>query len=98
MKIKEKIITTMDQPEAMQEDGDNWNQEEMLQAAVGLIELDSYLQSSENSTSTSPPESDSDCDNARGLVSRPIAQEKYRFRSATKRFNALMFEEQCLST
>ena len=41
MKIKEKIITTMDQPEAMQEDGDNWNQEEMLQAVVGLIELDS---------------------------------------------------------
>ena len=46
MKIKENIITTMDQPEAMQEDGDNWNQEEMLQAAVGLIELDSDLQSS----------------------------------------------------
>ena len=79
----------MDQPEAMQEDRDNWNQEEMLQAAVGLIELDSDLQSSGNSTRTSPPESDSDCDNARGLVSRPIAQEKYRFRSVTKRFNAL---------
>ena len=60
MKIKEKIITTMDQPEAMQDDGDNWNQEEMLQAAVGLIELDSDLQSSGNSTSTSSPESDSD--------------------------------------
>ena len=30
MKIKEKILTTMDQSEAMQEDGDNWNQEEML--------------------------------------------------------------------
>ena len=95
MKIKEKIITTMDQPEAMQEDRDNWNQEEMLQAAVGLIELDSDLQSSRYSISTSPPESDSDCDNARGLVSRPFAQEKYRFRSATKRFNALNFEEQC---
>ena len=34
----------------MQEDGDNWHQEEMLQAAVGLIELDNDLQSSENST------------------------------------------------
>ena len=33
----------MEQQEAMQEDGDNWNQEEMLQTAVGLIELDSYL-------------------------------------------------------
>ena len=73
MKIKENIITTMDQPEATQEDGDNWNQEEMLQAAVGLIELDSDLQSSGTSSSTSPPESDSDCENARGLVSRPIA-------------------------
>ena len=51
----------MDQLEAMQEDGDNWNQEEMLQAAVGLIALDSDLQSSGTSTSTSPPESDSDC-------------------------------------
>ena len=50
----------MDQLEAMQEDGDNWNQEVMLQAAVGLIELDSDLQSSGTSTSTSPPESDSD--------------------------------------
>ena len=97
MKIKEKIITTMDQPEAMQEDGDNWNQEEMLQAAVGLIELDNDLQSSGNSTSTSPPESDSDCDNGRGLVSRPFVQEKYRFRSATKMFNALKFEEQCFN-
>ena len=29
----------MDQPEAMQEDRDNWNQEEMLEAAVGLINL-----------------------------------------------------------
>ena len=94
MKIKENIITTMDQPEAMQEDGDNWNQEEMLQAAVGLINLDSDLQSSGNSTSSaSPPDSDSDCDSDRQLVSRPIAQEKYRFRSATKRFNALKFEE-----
>ena len=86
----------MHQPEAMQEDRDNWNNEEMLEAAVQLINLDSDLQSSgTSSTSTSPPESDSDCDNARGLVSRPIAQEKYRFRSATKRFNALKFEEQC---
>ena len=59
MKIKENIITTMDQPDAMQEDGDNWNQEEMLQAAVGLIDLDSDLQSSGNSTSSaSPPDSD----------------------------------------
>ena len=95
MKIKEKIITNMDQPEAMQEDRDNWNNEEMLEA-VQLINLDSDLQSSgTSSTSTSPPESDSGCDNASGLVSRPIAQEKYRFRSATKRFNALKFEEQC---
>ena len=31
----------MDQPEAMQEDRGNWNQEEMLEAAVGLINLDS---------------------------------------------------------
>ena len=62
-KIKEKIITTMGQPEPepeelffqMQEDGDNWNQEEMLQAAVGLIELDNDLQSSGNSTSTLSP-------------------------------------------
>ena len=96
MKIKENIITTMDQLEAMQENGDNWNQEEMLQAAIGLIDLDSDLQSSGNSTSSaSPPDSDSDCDSDRRLVSRPIAQEKYRFRSATKRFNALKFEEQC---
>ena len=96
MKIKEKIITTMDQLEAMQEDRDNWDNEEMLEAAVQLINLDNDLQSGgTSSTSTSPPESDSDCDNARGLVSRPIAQEKYRFRSATKRFNALKFEEQC---
>ena len=65
MKIKENIITTMDQLEAMQEDGDNWNQEERLQAAVGLTELDSDLHSSGTSTSTSPPESDSDCENAR---------------------------------
>ena len=41
MKIKENIITTMDQLEVMQENGDNWNQEEMLQAAIGLIGLDS---------------------------------------------------------
>ena len=47
----------------------------MLQAAVGLIELDSDLHSSGNSTTASSPESDSDCDNARGLLSRPIAQE-----------------------
>ena len=86
----------MDQPEAMQEDRDNWHNEEMLEAAVQLINLDSDLQSSgTSSTSTSPPESDSDCENARGLVSRPIARGKYRFRSATKRFNALNFEEQC---
>ena len=54
MKIKENIITTLDQPEAVQENGDNWNQEEMLQAAVGLIDLDSDLQSSGNSTRTYP--------------------------------------------
>ena len=90
MKIKENIITTMDQLEAMQENGDNWNQEEMLQAAIGLIDLDSDLQSSGNSTSSaSPSDSDSDCDSDRRLVSRPIVQEKYRFRSATKRFNTL---------
>ena len=41
MKIKDKIITTMDQPEAMQEDRDkdNWNQEEMIEAAVEMINL-----------------------------------------------------------
>ena len=84
----------MDQPEAMQEDRDNWNQEEMLEAAVGLINLDSDLQSS-GTSSASPPDSDSDCDGARHLVARPFAQEKYRYRSATKRFNVLKFEEQC---
>ena len=41
MKIRDKFIT-MDQPEAMQED-DNWNNEEMLDAAVQLINLDSDL-------------------------------------------------------
>ena len=82
----------MDQPEAMQEDRDNWNQEEMLEAAVGLINLDSDLQSSVTS-SASPPDSDSDCD--RCLVARPFAQGQYRYRSATKRFNALKFEEKC---
>ena len=80
----------MDQPEAMQEDGDNWNQEEMVDAAVGLIALDSDLQSSGASKSSSPPDSDSD----KPLVSRPLDPEKYRYRSATKRFNALKFEEQ----
>ena len=65
----------------------------MLDAAVGLINLDSDLQSSGASTSTSPPDSDSDCD--RPLVSRPVEQGKYRFRSTTKRFNALKSEEQC---
>ena len=66
MKINENITTTMDQLEAMQEDGDNWNQEEMPQAAVGLIDLDSDLQSSGNSTSSaSPPDSDSDSDSDR---------------------------------
>ena len=44
----------MDQPEAMQEDRDNWNQEEMLETAVGLINLDSDLQSS-GTSSASPP-------------------------------------------
>ena len=80
----------MNQLEAMQEDRDNWNQEEMLEAAVGLINLDSDLQSS-GTSSASPP--DSDCDGDRHLVARPFAQEKYRYRSATKRFNALKFEE-----
>ena len=37
MKIKDKIIITMDQPEAMQEDGYNWIQEEMVDAAIGLL-------------------------------------------------------------
>ena len=47
----------MDQLEAMQQDRDrdNWNEEEMLEAAVGLINLDSDLQSSGNSTSSAPP-------------------------------------------
>ena len=47
----------MDQPEAMQEDRDrdNWNKEEMLEAAIGLINLDSDLQSSGNSTSSASP-------------------------------------------
>ena len=44
----------MDGLEAMQENGDNWNQEEMLDAAIGLIALDSDLQSSGASTSSSP--------------------------------------------
>ena len=44
----------MDQPEAMQEDGDNWNQEEMVDASIGFIALDSDLQSSGASTSSSP--------------------------------------------
>ena len=38
MKIKDKFITTMDQLQAMQED-DNWNNKEMLDAAVQLINL-----------------------------------------------------------
>ena len=54
----------MDQPEAIQEDRDNWNQEEMLEAAVGLINLDCNLQSS-GTSSASPLDSDSDCDGAR---------------------------------
>ena len=66
----------------------------MLEAAVGLINLDSDLQSS-GTSSASPPDSDSDCDGDRRLVARPFAQEKYRYRSTTKRFNALKFEEQC---
>ena len=59
MKIKDKFIVTMDQPEAMQED-DNWNNEEMVDTAVQLINLEIDLQSSGTNTSTSPPESDSD--------------------------------------
>ena len=59
MKTKEKIITTMDQLEAMQEHRDKWNNEEMLEAAVQLINLDSDLQSrGTSSTSTSPPENE----------------------------------------
>ena len=54
MEIKYKIIITMDEPEAMQEDGDYWNQEEMVDAAIGLIALDSDLQSSGAGTSSSP--------------------------------------------
>ena len=65
----------------------------MVDAAIGLIALDSDLQSSGASTSSSPPDSDSDSD--RPLVARPLDPEKYRYRSATKRFNALKFEEQC---
>ena len=95
MKIKEKIITTMDQLKAMQENRDNWNQEEMLQVVVELMNLDSSLQSSGASTSSATPDSDSDSDSDRALVSRPYAQEKYRFKSAGKRFNALSFGEQC---
>ena len=91
MKIKDKIITTMDQPEAMQEDGDNSNQEEMLDTVVGLLALDSDLQSSGASISASPPDSGSECD--RPLVSTPFDQEKYRYKSTTRRFNALKFEE-----
>ena len=47
----------MDQLEAMQEDRDrdNWNEEEMLEAAVGLLNLDSDLQSSGNSISSASP-------------------------------------------
>ena len=82
----------MDQPEAMQEDRDNGNQEEMLEAAVGLINLDSDLWSS-GTRSASLPDNDSNCIGDRHLVARPFAQEKYRYRSATKRFNALKFEE-----
>ena len=58
MEIKDKIIITINEPEAMQEDGDNWNQEEMVDAAIGLVALDSDLQSSGASTSSSPPDSD----------------------------------------
>ena len=39
MEIKDKIIITIDEPEAMQEDGDNWNQKERVDAAIGLIAL-----------------------------------------------------------
>ena len=37
MEIKDKIIITMDGLEATQGDGDNWNQEEMVDVAIGLI-------------------------------------------------------------
>ena len=36
-----------------------------------------------------------DCDSDRPLVARSLDLEKYRYRSATKRFIALKFEEQC---
>ena len=86
MKIKDEIITIMDQPEAMQEDKnkDNWNQEEMTEAAVEMINLDSDLKSSGASTNVSPPDSDSDSDSDRPLESRPLDLEKYRHRSATE--------------
>ena len=60
MEIKDKIITIMDQPEAMQDEKykDIWNQEEMIEAAVEMINLDSNLQSSGANTSASPPDSD----------------------------------------
>ena len=54
----------------------------MVDAAIGLIALDSDLQSSGAGTSSSPPDSDNDCD--KPLVSRPLDPEKYRYRSATE--------------
>ena len=81
----------MDEMEAMQEDGDNWNQEEMVDATTGAIALDRDLQSSGAGTSSSPPDSESH----RPLSARLLDPEKYRYRSATKRFIALKFEEQC---
>ena len=68
-----KIILTMDGLEAMQEDRNNCNQEEMLDVAIGLIALDSDMQSSGASTSLSSPDSDSDSD--RPLVPRPLDPE-----------------------
>ena len=53
----------------------------MVDAAIGLIALDSDLQSSGACTSSSALDSDSD----KPLVSRPLDPEKYRYRSATKR-------------
>ena len=63
----------MDGPEAMQEDGNNWNQEEMVDAAIGHLALNSDLQSSGASTSLSPPVNDSESD--RPLSARPLDLE-----------------------
>ena len=95
----DKIITARIEPEAVQDDGGNWNNEQMLEAAVEFISLDSDLQSSGSSTHSS---SSSDNEgsarsvlNVQGLM--PIAPQ-YRYRSATKRFTALLFAEKCFQS